>query len=69
MKISIRNAWDETIYKYKLNRKLYLLFEVDGLVQNRSISIANALEILQSCTNPSKKVWYPFFLDIWLSIV
>ena len=33
MKISIRNAWDETIYKYKLNRKLYLLFEVDGLVQ------------------------------------
>ena len=29
--------------------KLYL----DGLVQNRSNSIANALELLQSCTKPS----------------
>ena len=26
---------------------------VDGLVQDCSISIANALEILQSCTKPS----------------
>ena len=26
---------------------------IDGLVQNSSISIANALEILESCTKPS----------------
>ena len=27
--------------------------DIDGLVQDRSISIANALEILRSCTKPS----------------
>ena len=27
---------------------------IDGLVQDCNISIANALEILQSCTKPSK---------------
>ena len=30
-------------------------WHTDGLVQNSSISIANALEILQSCTKPSIK--------------
>ena len=34
---------------------VYLSGNVDGLVQNSSISIANALETLQSCTNPS--IW------------
>ena len=29
--------------------------EIDGLVQDCSNSIANALELLQSCTNPSKQ--------------
>ena len=29
------------------------LYHIDGLVQDCSISIANALEILQSCTEPS----------------
>ena len=29
------------------------MFHIDGLVQDCSISIANALEILQSCTKPS----------------
>ena len=29
------------------------LHEIDGLVQDCNISIANALEILQSCTKPS----------------
>ena len=28
-------------------------FHIDGLVQDCSISIANTLEILQSCTKPS----------------
>ena len=28
--------------------------QIDGLVQDSSISTANALEILQSCTKPSK---------------
>ena len=28
--------------------------EIDGLVQDCSNSIANALELLQSCTKPSK---------------
>ena len=29
------------------------ILRIDGLVQDCSISIANALEILQSCTKPS----------------
>ena len=35
----------------------YKIFEmhIDGLVQDCSISIANALEILQSCIKPS--IW------------
>ena len=33
---------------------------VDGFVQDCSNSIANALEILQSCTKPS--IWYYFVL-------
>ena len=28
-------------------------YDIDGLVQDSSFSIANAMEILQSCTNPS----------------
>ena len=31
-----------------------LIYQIDDLVQNCSISSANALEILQSCTKPSK---------------
>ena len=33
----------------RMHSKMY----IDGLVQDCSISIANALEILQSCTKPS----------------
>ena len=29
-------------------------YQIDGLVQDCSNSIANALELLQSCTKPSK---------------
>ena len=35
--------------KWRYNIALY----INGLVQDCSISIANALEILQSCTKPS----------------
>ena len=40
---------------------------VDGLVQNCSISIANALEILQSCTKPwfvEFKTWIDNYIYI-----
>ena len=37
-----------------VNLILQYWHEIDGLVQDCSISIANALEILQSCTMPSK---------------
>ena len=30
-----------------------LIWHIDGLVQDCSISIANALELLQSCAKPS----------------
>ena len=35
--------------------------QIDGSVQDCSISIANALEILQSCTRPSR--WLTFLLE------
>ena len=43
--------------------KAYLIFSdayIDGLAQDCSISIANALEILQSCTKPSIYVLLSF---------
>ena len=33
--------------------QILALFDIDGLVQDCSNSIANALELLQSCTKPS----------------
>ena len=33
-------------------------FHIDGLVQERCNSIANALEVRLSCTNPS--IWLPY---------
>ena len=33
-------------------------YHVDGLVQDWSNSIANALELLQSCTRPSNWYWF-----------
>ena len=32
--------------------------EIDGLVQERRNSIADALELRLSCTNPSKRLWW-----------
>ena len=39
----------------------WMIHQIDGLVQNCSISIANALEILQSCTKPSKYDYLSMF--------
>ena len=49
-----------SIYFYKCGLficlcMIYNNLQVNGLVQNCSISIVNALEILQSCTKPSKQ--------------
>ena len=41
-----------------------LMIPIDGLVQERCISIANALELHLSCTNPS--IW-SYFLLMYLS--
>ena len=48
------NLYNENPYSWK--DSLYLKHWMDGLVQDCSISIANALEILQSCTKPSESV-------------
>ena len=40
---------------------------IDGLVQDCSISIANALEILQSCTKPS--ICTAWYRAIWMGYV
>ena len=56
-----------TISVLKNNRKYVLIFPktnsawkelIDGLVQYCSNSIANALELLQSCTKPSQWYWH-----------
>ena len=39
--------------QHGLDKSLYPKKYIDGLVQDCSNSIANALELLQSCTNPS----------------
>ena len=36
--------------------KIFNIFHIGGLVQDCSNSIANALELLQSCTKPS--LWF-----------
>ena len=42
--------------------QLLVVIHIDGLAQHCSISIANALEILQSCTKPS--IWWTIFMVI-----
>ena len=44
---------DTWIYHSHVLTHWGLMIHISGLVQDCSISIANALEILQSCTNPS----------------
>ena len=47
-------AWTSSCLATKLTFTKFFNKQIDGLVQNWSISIANTLEILQSCTKPSK---------------
>ena len=46
-KVSVRTVWGQS------RRVVPRLAYVDGLVQKRRNSIANALELRLSCTNPS----------------
>ena len=48
---------------YKNDRPVGVCYHFDGLVQDYSISIANALEMLQSCTKPSIYLWCLYFLS------
>ena len=48
-----------------LSREMGKLQELDGLVQERRNSIANALELCLSCTNPSNCANYSRFLMLW----
>ena len=41
--------------------------QIDGLVQDRSNFIANALELLQSCTKPLKCIWFLSYDEKWVS--
>ena len=47
--ITLISKFESTISRHLLLLMMY----IDGLVQDCSISIANALEILQSCIKPS----------------
>ena len=47
-------AWTSSCLAMKLTFTKFFNKQIDGLAQNLSISIANTLEILQSCTKPSK---------------
>ena len=51
-----RNCFEKNMNIYLKQCSLY----IDGLVQDYSISIANALEILQSCTKPS--IYYKYIV-------
>ena len=49
LRLSAYESYQQCRYHVTTNK------QTNGLVQNCSISIANALEILQSCTKPSKE--------------
>ena len=51
--VDLSNTLDSPGSKRPLH-ELSVACKIDGLVQDRSISIALAMEILQSCTKPSK---------------
>ena len=59
LKKSLCNLCDSstiTLYNYEIH--------IDGLVQDRSNSIANALELLQVCTKPSIYVWLSHYCEV-----
>ena len=60
----MNNSWGVLIPNYKQFET-----DIDGLVQNCSISMANALEILQLCTKPSLFIILPRKRQIYLQII
>ena len=52
-KITKQTYTNITMYVYMMAADTQLYCYVDGLVQDYSNSIANAVELLQSCTKPS----------------
>ena len=55
LQATVPSLWSQTVTRYKVDRAPWS--HVDGLVQERCNSIANALELRISCTNPS--IWNP----------
>ena len=53
-----RGMKEETSCNFSTHKLMWLMIQIDDLVQDCSISIVNALEILQSCTKPSKSSSY-----------
>ena len=54
--ITSKVFWHSSKGKWQEILKISIL-DIDGLVQERCNSIANALELHLSCTNPSIRVW------------
>ena len=56
--INIQFQWTDCLNHYMFERQAheYILIHIGGLVQERRNSIANALELRLSCTNPSTYV-------------
>ena len=51
--------WKDTIFCFVISYSFLMIIYPDGLVQECSDSVANARELLQSCTKPSIFMcWY-----------
>ena len=59
-----KTAWWDLIVKLDL-LDLYLLENIDGLVQDCSNFIANALELLQSCAKPLIFCMMELYFQTW----
>ena len=53
--ILFKGRWDVEMYVLKCTKVFISSFHIDGFVQERRKSIANALELRISCTKPS--IW------------
>ena len=69
LNVTLRAHWSTVILTFRLPRLhtnlQYTLDYIDGLMQERRNSIANALELRRSCTKPS--IWNAYFSAIFLS--
>ena len=67
--VSKRGPKEKIVTKWQLiltNCENYYI-NIDALVQDHSISIANAMEILQSCTKPSISTCYVLCAYYWVA--